>query len=280
MRAQQVWVPNVANSAISKPSWEEKLRLISWNVNGIRAGYKKGLVDFLEREEPDVFCVQETKAMKEQLTEAQVNPLDLHSYWSSAERKGYSGTATFTRDEVISYSQGIGIKAYDSEGRFSITEHEEFTLFNIYFPNGGSGKERHDYKQRFLKDLNKHLQERLDNHESLIVVGDYNVAHRDEDVYDPVKLAKDSGFLPEEREWFDSFLAMGFVDTFRQHHPDDRDRFSWWDQRTRARMANRGWRIDYICVSEDLAERVVEADLMEEQEGSDHCPIFIEFEEE
>lgn len=254
------------------------MKLISWNVNGIRAGYKKGLLDFIERESPDILCFQETKAHKDQLSENQVNPAQMISYWSSAERKGYSGTATLLKEDCQDVFYGMGVEKFDSEGRFVVTDHDDFLLYNIYFPNGSSKKERHDFKQEFLKELAEHIQGKLDQGREVIVTGDYNIARTDLDVYDPVKLANESGFLPEEKEWFQTFLDMGFVDVWREYNPYEKDRFTWWDQRTRARLANRGWRIDYFCVSEGLAESVVDAGIMDEQEGSDHCPIYIELE--
>lgn len=252
------------------------MKIISWNVNGIRASYKKGLLEFIERETPDILCLQETKAHKEQLNDTQINPCGLLSHWSSAERKGYSGTATFLKDDCEKTEFGIGIAKFDSEGRFVVSDHGDFLLYNIYFPNGGSGPERHQFKQEFLGALREHLSQRLAAGREIIVVGDYNVARDEMDVYDPVELATESGFLPEEREWFKSFLSLGFVDVWRDFNPYEKNRFTWWDQRTRARLANNGWRIDYICVSENLAEKVTDAGILDEQEGSDHCPVYVE----
>lgn len=257
----------------------KRIRIISWNVNGIRAIYKKGLIEFLEREKPDIFCVQETKAHKEQVEPMIINPLDYESHWISAKRKGYSGVATFTKPsahlEKVNF--GLGMEDYDNEGRVLITEHPDFDIYNIYFPNGGSGKTRHDFKQKFLKDLNNHLIERRKaNDKPIIVLGDYNVAREGIDVHDPEGLTKTSGFLPEEREWFKEFLKIGFVDIFRKLYPDEREVYSWWDYRTRARMANRGWRIDYICITEDLVDKVTQADVFDDIEGSDHCPVMLE----
>ena len=252
------------------------MKIISWNVNGIRAAYKKGLVDFLRREEPHLFCIQESKCQKDQVGEEFTDMLGYKSYWSCALRKGYSGVTTYAREEAKDVEYGIGIAEYDSEGRFVISKHDDFTLYNIYFPNGGSGDERHNFKQKFLADLQKHLAPKLKAGEKIIVVGDYNVAHTDIDVYDPVRLSNESGFLPEEREWMTGFLKAGFVDTFRKFHPNDRERYTWWDYRTMARMGNRGWRIDYICVSKSLEGRVVRADILDHVEGSDHCPVVVE----
>jgi exodeoxyribonuclease-3 len=252
------------------------MKIVSWNVNGIRACYKKGLIDFLQAEEPEIFCVQETKANFEQVEPGVQNlGYDL-SYWSSAFRKGYSGVATFTSDRPSKVQKGIGIREYDSEGRIVWTSHDHFDLYNIYFPNGGSGEDRHNFKQGFLRDLNAHLKSELKTGKQIIVVGDYNVAHQEIDVYDPVKLSKESGFLPEERAWFSSFLELGFVDTFRHFHPKVKERYSWWSYRELARVANRGWRIDYICVSKGLEKLLKSADILDQIEGSDHCPVVCE----
>lgn len=252
------------------------MKLITWNVNGIRAAYKKGLIEFIEREDPDLFCVQETKAHPEQCEPMIQRPAGRASHWSSATKKGYSGVATFTKADALAVEHGTGKPEYDSEGRFIITRHADFTLYNIYFPNGGSGIERHNFKQSFLADLYAHLKPKVDAGEKLIVVGDYNVAHLDIDVHDPVRLSKESGFLPEERDWMSRFLALGFVDAFRHFHPNEPEIYTWWDQRTRARVANRGWRIDYICVTKNLLPRLTSCKILDGQEGSDHCPVVVE----
>jgi exodeoxyribonuclease III len=252
------------------------MKIISWNVNGIRAVHKKGLIEFIEREDPDIFCVQETKAMPEQCEPILMTPAGRVSFWSSAKRKGYSGVATFLKKPPLAKAFGIGIEEYDSEGRIVVTEHDDFTLYNIYFPNGGSGAVRHDFKQQFLRDLSAHLKPLVKAGKPIVVVGDYNVAHREIDIYDPKGLSGESGFLPEERAWFDSFLEMGFVDTFRHFHPDEPDRYTWWSYVERGRLGNRGWRIDYICVTPNLVSRLRRAEVLDGQMGSDHCPVLLE----
>jgi exodeoxyribonuclease-3 len=252
------------------------MKIISWNVNGIRAALKKGFIEFVEREEPDFLCVQETKAHQAQIEPRLLNPAGLKSNWSSAVRKGYSGVATYSSKEPKSVEHGIGVAEYDSEGRFVITECEDFTLYNIYFPNGGSGSERHSFKQKFLYDLNRHLQPLVKAGKRLVIVGDYNVAHREIDIYDPVRLKGESGFLPEERLWFDSFLDIGFVDTFRYLHPTQSEKFTWWSMLERGRIGNRGWRIDYICVTQNLVSKIKRAEILDGQQGSDHCPVLLE----
>ena len=252
------------------------MKIITWNVNGIRACAKKGLQDFIMTEEPDILCLQETKAHLEQV-EPQLQSLGYPSYqWSSAQKKGYSGVATFCTTPPSKYNIGWGQTEYSNEGRIVWSEHPEFDLYNIYFPNGGSGEERHLFKQQFLKDLNNHLKEQLKMGKNIVVVGDYNVAHREVDVYDPKRLSSESGFLPEERAWMDSFLSLGFIDTFRYFHPDDKDRYSWWSYRELARISNRGWRIDYICVSSGLKSKLKSAQILDLVEGSDHCPVVVE----
>lgn len=253
------------------------MKLVTWNVNGIRACAKKGLMEFIDDHCPDILCLQETKAHIDQVEEDLKKLGYQHSYWSSAVRKGYSGVASFSDIQPEKVTKGIDIPEYDSEGRFVISRYPQFDLYNIYFPNGGSGEPRHLFKQAFLKELNAHLKKQLSQKRSIVVVGDYNVAHTTMDVHDPVRLSKESGFLPEERQWFDEFLALGFVDTFRHFHPDKKDQYSWWSYRELARVNNRGWRIDYICVSQDLQKNLKSADILMGVEGSDHCPVVVEF---
>ncbi len=249
------------------------MKIISWNVNGIRACYKKGLQDFVHIEKPDIFCLQEVKANKDQVDNATQTLGYDFSCWSSAIRKGYSGVATFSHQHPVHCEKGFGYPEYEAEGRVIKSDYEKFDIYNIYFPNGGSGEVRHDFKQKFLKDLNLHLKAEIKKGREVIVVGDYNVAHHEIDIYDPVRLSKESGFLPEERAWFDQFIDLGFVDTFRSLHPSDKDRYSWWSYRELARISNRGWRIDYICITKGLQKYLKSADILDQVEGSDHCPV-------
>ena len=252
------------------------MRIITWNVNGIRAVAKKGFLDFLKKANPDILCIQESKAHMEQVGPELIEPKGWKSYWSSAERKGYSGTITYLKGEPNNVAHGIGIKKFDSEGRFVVTDHKDFLLYNVYFPNGGSGEERHNFKQEFLKKFTTHLKKKIKEGREIILVGDYNVAHLEFDVHDPKRLSKESGFLPEEREWFSKFLKVGFVDAFRHFHPDEKDRYTWWSYREMARMGNRGWRIDYVCVTEGLVKRLKKCEIWDDVEGSDHCPVYVE----
>ena len=253
------------------------IKLVTWNVNGIRASYDKGLHQFVQEKSPDILCLQETKAHKEQVEPAKQSLGYEFNYWSSAERKGYSGVATFLKEKPKKVLTSIDNPSYSKEGRIVWTQHEHFDLYNIYFPNGGSGDERHNFKQIFLKELLAHLKFEMKRGKQIIVVGDYNVAYLEHDVYDPIRLAKESGFLPEEREWFQQFLAAGFTDTFRKLSPDKKEMYSWWSYKELARSRNKGWRIDHICITEGLIPHLQSCDILMQQEGSDHCPVMAEF---
>lgn len=260
-----------------KLSLPNKFKLVTWNVNGIRSCSQKGLFEFWESESPDIFCLQETKAHPDQLSESLLAPVGWQAYWSSAQRKGYSGTAIYTKAEPSALSYGMGILKFDTEGRFVIADYGDFVLFNIYFPNGSAREERHLFKQEFLKKLNLHLKALIRSGREVIVVGDYNVAHLDIDVFDPKRLSSVSGFLPEERKWFGDFLDLGFVDGFRHFHPDSKDCYTWWSYRENARVNNRGWRIDHICVTKGMLKRLDSVRILPHQLGSDHCPVVAEF---
>ncbi|MDZ4660297.1 MAG: exodeoxyribonuclease III [Pseudomonadota bacterium] len=253
------------------------MKLITWNVNGIRAWHKKGMLKVIEKEAPDVLCLQETKAHKDQVGNELIEPFQMKSFWSSAVRKGYSGVATFTKLNHPSHA-GIGIDKFDSEGRTVVTQFKDFKLYNVYFPNGGSGPERHQYKQEFLRAIAKKLKSDIEAGVDVVLVGDYNVAPEEIDVYDPIRLSTMSGFLPEEREWFKEFLSLGLVDTFRELNPKTLGVYTWWSMQERARPANRGWRIDHICVTKALFKKVKEVIIYQDQEGSDHCPVGITIE--
>lgn len=252
------------------------MKIITWNVNGIRAVVQKGFNEFVKAENPDVLCLQETKAHRDQLEDSIVKPDGFQSFWSAAQRPGYSGTATFTREAPLDVSYGFGIPKFDAEGRLVVTRFKDFILYNGYFPNGGASQERHDFKQEFLKRFAQHLHKLVRAGEKVIVVGDYNVAYLDIDVYDPKALAKESGFLPEERRWMGEFLEGGFIDTFRYFHPDEKHRYSWWSYFQNARVGNRGWRIDHICVSRNLESKLQSVRILDAQESSDHCPVIVE----
>lgn len=252
------------------------MKIISWNVNGIRAAHKKGLDGFVQTQKADILCLQETKAHPEQLS-PEIRTLG-HSWsaWATAQKKGYSGVATFCQQPPASSVVGLGQEEFDSEGRVVITDHEDFLLYNIYFPNGQRDDIRQKYKMKFHEFLLEHLSVQLKKEREVIVLGDYNVAPQEIDIHDPKRFAQTSGFLPSEREWFQKFLKLGFIDTFRHFYPDAKDQYSWWNQIDRSRMSNRGWRIDLICATRGLMGRMKGASIMDEIEGSDHCPIVLE----
>lgn len=250
------------------------MKIYSWNVNGIRAVQKKGFVDWVKKEQPDILCIQETKANVDQLDEEIVNIDGYYSYFSSAERKGYSGVATYSKLKPLSIKYGIGIDRFDSEGRFLITEYPEFILFNIYFPNGQKDDERLKYKMEFYDALLDYCNELKSQGKKLIISGDYNTAHREIDLKNPKSNEKKSGFLPIERAWIDKFISHGYVDTFR-HFQGDEVKYSWWSYRFKAREKGVGWRIDYHFVSDNLIDDLKGAEILDDVMGSDHCPVAI-----
>lgn len=252
------------------------MKIITWNVNGIRAIAKKGFNEFILNEGPDILCIQESKAHPDQCEPQLMNPMGYESHWSAAKKAGYSGTVSYFKQKPNAVRHGIGVERFDTEGRFVVSDHDDFVLYNVYFPNGGSGDVRHSFKQEFLKVFTGHLIEVMKSGREVILVGDYNVAHTDIDVYDPVRLSKESGFLPEEREWFSLFLKTGFVDMFRQFHPNEPHRYTWWSYFEKGRLGNRGWRIDYICATPKIAQRFTRCDHLDDQMGSDHCPVVAE----
>ena len=253
----------------------KKIRILSWNVNGIRAAYKKGFLDWINKEKPDILCIQETKAQQEQLADELINIEGYHSYFSSAIRKGYSGVAIYTKAEPKSIKKGFGIEKFDSEGRILIAEYPEFILFNIYYPNGKASQERLHYKMEFYDAFLKYVDKLKKKGKNIIICGDVNTAHKEIDIARPKENEKISGFLPEEREWIDKFLSHGYLDTFRMFNQEP-DNYTWWDQITRARERNVGWRIDYFYISESLKKKIKDAFIMSDVMGSDHCPIGIE----
>lgn len=245
------------------------MKLISWNVNGIRACVTKGFLDFFKEVDADIFCLQETK-----LQEGQIN-LDLegyNQYWNYAEKKGYSGTAIFTKAEPLSVSYGIDIEEHDKEGRVITLEFEDFYMITVYTPNSKQALERLEYRMKWEDDFRAYLKN-LETKKPVIVCGDLNVAHKEIDLKNPKNNIKNAGFTPEEREKFTELINAGFIDTYRYFHPDTEGVYSWWSYRFNARKNNAGWRIDYFCVSDALKDRLVSADIHMEILGSDHCPV-------
>jgi len=248
------------------------MKLFSWNVNGIRAATKKGFLQFLEKENPDIICIQETKAHKEQLTSEILKDHGYFTFWHSGEKKGYSGVATFCKEEPLFVKEGLGIEKYDKEGRVLITEHDEFLLFNIYFPNGQKNDERLKYKLDFYDDLLPIINEQVDSGNNVIVAGDWNTAHHAIDLARPKENKNTSGFMPIEREKIDFYVSNGWIDTFRLFY-EKGGRYSWWTYRFGARERNIGWRIDYFFVNEEMVEICKDADIHHNIFGSDHCPV-------
>ncbi len=252
----------------------KETKIISWNVNGIRAVQKRGLLEWLYEASPDILCIQEIKAHPEQLDKDLTEPEGYYAYWNYPERKGYSGVSTFTAKEPLSVQYDFNtLKSYQ-EGRTIITEYEEFILMNIYFPNGKKDEERLDYKMEFYDAFLEYVKPLLEKDKKIIVCGDVNTAHKEIDLARPKANEKVSGFLPIEREWIDRFISHGFVDTFRHLHQEP-EQYTWWDMKSRARERNVGWRIDYFFISENLLSSLSEAFIMQEVTGSDHCPIGI-----
>ncbi|MFT5171616.1 MAG: exodeoxyribonuclease-3 [Candidatus Marinamargulisbacteria bacterium] len=251
------------------------MKIVSWNVNGIRACSKKGFLSYLQSEEPDILCVQETKAAAEDVDETILNPSGYHSIWHSAEKRGYSGVATFTKIKPNVVLEGFGIEAYDREGRVIVTEFDDYTLLNVYFPNGQRDEARLAYKLSFYEDLFAYCNDLRSQGQNVIVCGDYNTAHMPLDLSNPKANEKRSGFLPIEREWIDRIIADGYVDTFRAFNQEP-DQYSWWTYRFGARKRNIGWRIDAVFVNEAFMPAVSDAFIQPEVLGSDHCPVGIE----
>ena len=244
-------------------------KMISWNVNGLRACLGKGFLEYLKETEADIFCIQESK-----LQEGQVD-LELpgyHQYWNYAEKKGYSGTAMFTKEEPVSVTYGLGIEEHDHEGRVITAEFPEYYVVTCYTPNSQDGLKRLDYRMKGEDAFRAYLKE-LETKKPVIFCGDLNVAHQEIDLKNPKTNRKNAGFSDEERAKFTELLEAGFVDTFRYFYPDQEGIYSWWSYRFSARAKNAGWRIDYFCVSESLKDRLVDAKIHTEVMGSDHCPV-------
>jgi exodeoxyribonuclease-3 len=249
------------------------LSLYSWNVNGIRAAQNKGFLDWLHQTRPDILAIQETKAHPDQLDPELRIPEGYHVTWASAERKGYSGVALFTRQEPQSIQVGLGIEAFDREGRTIIADYGDFVLITAYFPNGARDHSRvpfkMDYKEAFLEACNR----LRDDGRSVVFCGDVNTAHREIDLARPKQNENTTGFLPVERAWIDKVVEEGYLDTFRHQHPDQADAYSWWAYWGKARERNVGWRIDYFFITPDLEPRIASAEIHPEVHGSDHCPV-------
>lgn len=252
----------------------QSVEIISWNVNGVRAVGNKGALKWIDEREPDILCLQEIKATKEQVPSDLFDKEFLGIEINPAQRKGYSGTATFSALAIDEISTCKDIDILD-EGRIIQSTFGDTVLFNVYFPNGQKDDERLAYKMKFYDDFLNHCEKLKEEGKSIIICGDVNTAHKEIDLKNPKANSKTSGFLPEERAWIDKLIEHGYIDTFRYVNGDEEDRYSWWSYRFSARTKNVGWRIDYFFISEDLAENLEDAFILDHIEGSDHCPVGI-----
>lgn len=259
------------------------MKIVSWNVNGLRSVLNKGLVDFIDDIRPDVLCLQEIKLQQKHIEEFQKILKGYQGCLVTALRPGYSGVATFIRTELlqqqITHNAGIGIEKFDQEGRVLLTSINGYTIINTYIPSGTSGEERQQIKYEFLEDFNKFVSPLLNlQNPKLIVLGDFNICHKEIDIHHPheAERRKLTGFLPEERAWLDRFTNQGFIDSFRHIHGDKTKCYSWWSYRANSRIKNLGWRIDYIFTSKDISPNINQADLLSSVMGSDHCPLLLE----
>ena len=252
------------------------MKILSYNVNGIRAALNKGFAEWLEAAAPDVLCLQETKAMKEQVDTAVFDALGYQHHWHSAQKKGYSGVAILTKTKPLHIEEGTGIDHMDFEGRVIRADFEKVSVISLYLPSG-TNLDRLEYKFQFMDDFQNYIDTLKKKYPRLVICGDYNICHRAIDIHDPIRNKKVSGFLPEEREWIDGFINSGFVDSFRHLNPDPHQ-YSWWSYRANARNNNKGWRIDYNLVSENLKNNINRSYLLPDAKYSDHCPVGVELE--
>ncbi len=256
------------------------MKILSYNVNGIRAAMRKGLNEWIEAAQPDVLCLQETKAQPEQIKDEieTLNKLGYYSYWHSAEKKGYSGVAIITKHKPKHIEYGTGIDYIDNEGRVIRADFENFSVISVYIPSGTNMEERLDFKLRFCYDFLDYIKELKKEIPNLIVAGDYNVCHKEIDIHDPVRNAKVSGFLPVEREWLSKYIEeCEMIDSFRFFVKEPHN-YSWWSYRANSRARNKGWRIDYNMVSQSLEKNMKRAAILSEAVHSDHCPVLVELE--
>jgi exodeoxyribonuclease-3 len=257
------------------------MKIISYNVNGLRAAMKKGFVDWLQTHPADVICIQENKAQQNDVDAKFFTDHGYQDYWFCAQKKGYSGVTVFTKIKPDYVECGTGHQVSDDEGRVLQMDFGKVRLINAYFPSGTSGDERQSYKYQWLDDFYDYVQQLRAKKPNLILCGDYNIAHREIDLHNPAGNKTTSGFLPRERAWMDKFYDSGWIDAFRHRRPGERDRYTWWSQRfPSVRAANKGWRIDYISVTEPLAPFVKDAEIYPDVKHSDHCPVYAEIDVE
>jgi exodeoxyribonuclease-3 len=251
------------------------MKIASFNINGVRAAEKKGLFKWVEDEQIDFLGVQEVKANRDQIDLKFMEDLGYEIYWHSAEKKGYSGVAVFSKRKADTVVLGMGNDKYDFEGRVIRTDYDDLSLLNCYFPSGSSGEERHVFKLDFLADFKKYVEELLETRKKLIVMGDYNIVHTEKDIHNPTRKDNPSGYRPEERKWMDEWFNLGFRDAYRKMHPEEIN-FSWWSYRANSRNKDKGWRIDYCSVSDPIQDKIISCVQQKEAFFSDHCPVVME----
>jgi exodeoxyribonuclease III len=251
------------------------MKIITYNVNGLRSAMTKGLNEWIKATDADVLCFQEVKSNPEQVDTSYLESLGYKGYWACAEKKGYSGVAIFTRIKPLHVEYGCGMEAYDYEGRVIRADFEHFSVLNVYMPSGSSSEERQAFKFQWMDDFLPYANRLKKKLKGLVICGDYNICHQAIDIHNPKSNAKSSGFLPEEREWMSTFFKQGFIDAFRHQNPEPHH-YTWWSYRANARAKNLGWRIDYHSITENLLDRLVRTVILPEAKHSDHCPVLLE----
>lgn len=251
------------------------MRIITYNINGIRAAMTKGLVDWIKMADPDVLCLQEIKATPDQVNVAEFEALGYHLYWYPAQKKGYSGVAIFSKQKALHVEYGCGIEKYDAEGRVLRIDLEHCSVMSVYHPSGSSGDERQSFKMQWLSDFQVYINDLKARIPNLVLCGDYNICHKPIDIHNPKSNANTSGFLPEEREWMEQFITSGFIDSFRFFNQEPHQ-YSWWSYRAGSRGKNLGWRIDYNLVANHMEPHLRHAAILSDAMHSDHCPVLLE----
>lgn len=251
------------------------MKIITYNVNGIRAALKKNITDWLKSTDPDVLCLQEIKAREDQFDSSVFLNLGYHCYWFSAQKPGYSGTAILSKQKPINVTFGIGHENYDDEGRVIRLDFDTFSVISVYMPSGSSSDLRQAFKMNFLEDFYNYISHLINQVPNLIIAGDYNICHKSIDIHNPQRNKNTSGFLPEERNWLSSFISLGFIDTFRYFN-NEPHQYSWWSYRANARAKNLGWRIDYLLATQSMEFRLRRATILSQAKHSDHCPVLLE----